>query len=999
MPNTPRRDIKSYDIYDRGYRSGAQAQLFIGPIWVDEAVSFQIKTGTNDQPLYSYSGVYHDRALLGRYTAYGMLAINYVEPDYLLRIMQQARSTSIQEEELKALIETRKSVFQNTLRYKTLTEPLLNEGSVDLNSEELAHLTSYVNRISREVETISFSGNRFDPQTFELTIIVGGLWDDSQSIEIYEDVKIVGTTKRIVNDDESVIELYEFLAKKKPERREVITIEQPRGNLSRGNLMQMAKEVSTQLIDSILEAPQIDVFQAHARTPLMTNTNRLAMAGLLHPRTRFYGQSASFIEMVYSLEYRLKYDTYYRTDSETGIEKETAIRSETGLKTYDAEGQEVNDAQPIYLRTPRQENGQYYFDNSYGALVSVDRELTAGHLCAIAPVERVSVTSKIGGSIVMPRYRRSEFDIGSFIPPMPVDPDSFTYTDRDTKILTMSTMWCCLTGMRATSAQSSSKRSSGSEDPAQPNYLTELAQPLYTFAYIDSLASTFTESTANCALSLAVPVYVDYLKLDSPSSSTRGKRAKEAYVEQDTEQRVTFVFNSSGRHIGTCEHHKDSEPSITGDSVTNTGDERFGESLIVAGADLCDVLDYVDPTSADIEDYSPQFFRLELDMHSPQLASDWNKCLYVEPFVFLQNNEVSITCTGGVHGVSVTEETGVPGNVYQKLAYLLKDREGNDDSCKCQFDFDWMTTDVTGYTTVGGKVIVDGVYFMNWDSENPNEYRCPTCGEMVDITDHGFSPRKAHVIWVMAIVPMHRHKEEAESKLQIVHDLNARGGRYVELYNLIRCDLLYHSRAKFNEHRPEGTFLQTAFNDIKIALYTAFENLINTFVDDKWDYAMPHRTNLDYVAGFIDGYGFTLNVNQILDQVLKCRFTEGSATKAGKGDPTLEDLLVEASGVGSGTSSPSIHAELGAVIRAAIDDRMDERGLTVYEEDGKGNIRFHRELITPATDVVAYGLTAAGYEDLVEIRSKNDAYRNGGTAPASEETPAATIVLGGYDVE
>ena len=206
-------DPVNYNPYDKGYKSGAQVSLFIGPIWVEEVVTIRLGTGTDDIPVYPYSTPYFNTVLLGNYIVNGQIGINYTDSDYLLRIIESARNTSIQEKELKALIKGRKSLFETTL---------LDHES---NDYKRSRIKNYVERISREIETSSMNSNgKLDPRSFEITIIAGNIYDDNQSIEIYEDVKINRTNKIIDNGDNIVLEVYDFIGKKKPDRLSKIEV-------------------------------------------------------------------------------------------------------------------------------------------------------------------------------------------------------------------------------------------------------------------------------------------------------------------------------------------------------------------------------------------------------------------------------------------------------------------------------------------------------------------------------------------------------------------------------------------------------------------------------------------------------------------------------------------------------------------------------------------------------------------------------------------------------
>ena len=45
-PNTNPLTVESYDLYDNGYTTGNQISVFVGPIWVEQVVSLQLRTAS-----------------------------------------------------------------------------------------------------------------------------------------------------------------------------------------------------------------------------------------------------------------------------------------------------------------------------------------------------------------------------------------------------------------------------------------------------------------------------------------------------------------------------------------------------------------------------------------------------------------------------------------------------------------------------------------------------------------------------------------------------------------------------------------------------------------------------------------------------------------------------------------------------------------------------------------------------------------------------------------
>jgi len=152
-------------IYDEGYHTGADVSVFIGPLWVEEAVSIYLRTATNDIVVYPYSDPHYSRSLVGRYLMQGSLTINVTEPDYLLRLIEVAKNESITESALRELVEKRKAVFQQTLTDRLLST-YSERGSITIGGSEtdeeklLAYITEYTERVTREVAFVTpIAGN------------------------------------------------------------------------------------------------------------------------------------------------------------------------------------------------------------------------------------------------------------------------------------------------------------------------------------------------------------------------------------------------------------------------------------------------------------------------------------------------------------------------------------------------------------------------------------------------------------------------------------------------------------------------------------------------------------------------------------------------------------------------------------------------------------------------------------------------------------------------
>ena len=527
--------LADYDIYSHNYKAGSSTSIFIGPIWLEEVISVQLSSGSGDIPAYGYSNPYFDRLMIGRYIVQGTITIPYTEPDSLLRIIEAAKESTIQDNELLSIIENQKSIFSSTLKNKFINEQMLKDPTKTIGEMDkdglFDYMETYVERICREVELQSLDG-KFSPRDFELTIVRGNIYDRNSSIDIYQKVKIVGTSTISAPDDSGQIEVYSFTGQRKPPRVSKKTVRSPDHELSRDNLMRMAKELASKLVDSLMEPPVINVFAPEQRTSLMYSTDKLAIAGLLSTNARFFGKNSSFIEMTYGFEYPEKFNS--------AINPKKDYSSDTNLFLFTKELGIVKQTESsIKLISPSVEEGNVTFrgfDNRYGKIISVNGEKSAEHVYAVGPVEPATLMGKqLGGTIVLPRHRRNNMDIGSFIPPNILAPESVNYSDTIAENLKVSTMWNCLLGYRAIANTGKTvETNTGTGD-----YINQVSQPLHTFAYIDSLTAEYNTdpgSEVKAKLIISVPVYIDFIGLEK--TNTYAKRSKDKLKCSESDKKI-----------------------------------------------------------------------------------------------------------------------------------------------------------------------------------------------------------------------------------------------------------------------------------------------------------------------------------------------------------------------------------------------------------------------------------------------------------------------------
>lgn len=965
--------LDTYNIYDRGYRGGAQTSIFIGPVWIEEAVSLRIGTGTSDRPVYPYSGVYYSRLLQGTYMVSGALTIAFTEADYLMKVIESARNESIQEEELYELIERRKSVFTDSVKYRMLAE---RAAQTTAEAEKRAY--GYVNRITREIETTSVNG-MYNPRDFELTIIRGDLYTDTKAIEIYQNVKINGTDSITAVDDTPHMEMYTFTAKRKPERKQRVVIDKPEGVFSLTNLAEAAMNIAEKLVEELFVPPSISVTQPAQRTLLMRNTDKLALGGLLAKNSWFHGKSAQFIEVNYAIEFPRTYSQVsYGSERK---EFESTVPVAVYVNGTDVSGGTVKLVGPRFVS---QDNSKIRgFDNSFGFLIAPHRYGCSKYFAAVSRVEPLTMYTPMGGSIVLPRFKRTDFEIGSFLPPKVLtNPDTFSFTDSDLGGLTMATLWTCLSGFRnspsvyhpqsAISGHSTSRNrfaiygrianaeSSGDKGTLkdmcldaetqrfESGAIREVSQPVFSFALVDKFV--FDSSTST--ITMGEPHYADYMGIVQDTSDfgvndpdniiisfdstgqVTGAVLKKAQTPVDVICNVTasvveltdvFEYDVEGgvpRSWASGPPHDDAHKSGVlyqwlADEVVSVGPVAYSclvshvpSSSFAADASAWEELG---------EWYFPKFFTMSTAMDNARLTVDFDKCIYLRPLVFLDRNDASISTTTyneteGRYECSYTPLPN-PGTGLPAIATWFG-TSAKDSSCDVDLTYIWVPKNISAYQQLGQSFTILGTYSLKPAS---SVRTVSVGGESVSWNDiytptgSKISPIKAYVYWVLLIAPVKRTNTPAKAVDPKVHV------RVVSDENS-RCG---RRLELYNITRCDITGITgakwSAYNPtdstwqaIKNQLTIIFEQVLNLFTTTVYTY--PVKTNLERIAGYMRGYAFSISISEIVQQVMECEFKDPGNVITGK--------------VGSAPAWLTDYFDTGWTLHAAVSKAVDEPSLS-----------------------------------------------------------------------
>lgn len=211
--------------YNLDYFSGAQAQIYIGGVLLDEVTTLQWNEHQSKIPLYGYASQYFDEMARGAIIVQGQFSINFIQPNYLYSVLQAITLNSE-----TALESARKKVIQEKLQavLNSHEEPQdANKANLreTINKMDERHnagaLFKYMNDAiwgpSKEEKITSAEGrvDHVDVNGFDIKVnfqLEGT--GRPQCHQIIKNVHILGGSRALVIDEQPVQEVYSFYARK-----------------------------------------------------------------------------------------------------------------------------------------------------------------------------------------------------------------------------------------------------------------------------------------------------------------------------------------------------------------------------------------------------------------------------------------------------------------------------------------------------------------------------------------------------------------------------------------------------------------------------------------------------------------------------------------------------------------------------------------------------------------------------------------------------------------
>lgn len=83
------------NVYDQEYFSGAQMNMYIGDVLIDEVTSLQVQVRQNKMPVYGYASQLFDKVSKGTVLVQGQFTINFKEAGYLYAVLNRFKQRGV----------------------------------------------------------------------------------------------------------------------------------------------------------------------------------------------------------------------------------------------------------------------------------------------------------------------------------------------------------------------------------------------------------------------------------------------------------------------------------------------------------------------------------------------------------------------------------------------------------------------------------------------------------------------------------------------------------------------------------------------------------------------------------------------------------------------------------------------------------------------------------------------------------------------------------------
>lgn len=165
------------------YYSSLDAEIYFGNSFVEEVVDINWSITQSQMPLFGFNSYVYDEVALGSRIIQGQFVINFTSPNYLFKLLEEAKGESITDMSSYSIIKTKEElkVSENS-KYK---------GSINTEGK-----------------------NPLWPQVFDIDIIFGEKTSTSDPVHIVLEGVMIKDSRMGANlSGEPIMEIYSFIAR------------------------------------------------------------------------------------------------------------------------------------------------------------------------------------------------------------------------------------------------------------------------------------------------------------------------------------------------------------------------------------------------------------------------------------------------------------------------------------------------------------------------------------------------------------------------------------------------------------------------------------------------------------------------------------------------------------------------------------------------------------------------------------------------------------------
>jgi hypothetical protein len=211
--------------YNLEYFSGAQANISIGSVLLDEVTTLQWNEHQSKVPIYGYASQYFDQIAKGVILVQGQFSINLIQPNYLLAIARAStspNSDSSSESAEEVIIQRLRDAAQNSTSSATSPADIIGAVKILEGKTTAAQYFKYINDAiwgpspQDKKRNLAIGDDiRVDNLPyFEIVVkYEGEPFGVNLSTHTLKDVCIIGSAKTLVIDEQPIQEVYSFYAK------------------------------------------------------------------------------------------------------------------------------------------------------------------------------------------------------------------------------------------------------------------------------------------------------------------------------------------------------------------------------------------------------------------------------------------------------------------------------------------------------------------------------------------------------------------------------------------------------------------------------------------------------------------------------------------------------------------------------------------------------------------------------------------------------------------